>query len=152
MGTKITIELPDELHAAVRGAGLDPTNICRVALEESLEHSARAALAVAPAAGAVGDGREDDHSRHRRGYDLGRAWAFDWATPREIAEVAVWSREPWRQFSLKPEQNSLPDRLCAERGWPRPAHGSTFWIERDAFTMGLVEGVASMARQDAAAR
>ena len=42
MGTKITIELPDELHAAVSGAGLDSTTICRVALEESLEHAARA--------------------------------------------------------------------------------------------------------------
>ncbi len=147
----LIVEIPEGLEIELRAAGVKPSEVCRRALEHELS---KAAAHEEAAAGAIGvaqrlwsDSGRDDRDRQEAGMNLGMSWARDDATLGEMWEVARWHRQRWRQFSLRPESHSLPVLYCTAVGIDPPAPGQDFWLERNPYTLGLVEGVAAVYEQ-----
>ncbi len=147
----LVIQVPDELEIEVRASGIHVTEICRDALQNELariasrEEAAGQALRVAQRLWS--EAGRDDRDRYERGLDLGIQWASDSATLGEMWQVARWSGQRWRQFSLRPESHTLPSLYCQATGQPQPAPGEDFWLEKDQYTTGIVDGVAGVYEQ-----
>ena len=130
----IYIQLSDELAAKATQHGL-MTN-------EVFERALRRELIVATATDSARS--DSDDGRHMEGYELGSRWVKD-ASFDEISEVAMWSGEVWRQFSLDPTTHTLPAAICHAQGL-EPPQGTAFWLERTPFVEGVVDAVAEMWR------
>ena len=55
--------------------------------------------------------------------------------------MLIWSRVRLRSF-LHPARHSLPYSHAREAGLPIPEPGRRYWLERNAFSAGMLEGIA----------
>ncbi len=74
-------------------------------------------------------------------------WAREEAGIEELTRVAAWAGQWWRQIAFDPASHSLPTFYCKETGREPPPPGQDYWFEREAFTMGVVEGAAAALRE-----
>ncbi len=144
----VIVEVPEGLEIELREAGVQIGEVCRQALTEELTRMAGREEAAGHALGVAqrlwSDSGRDDRDRHQAGRSLGMKWAREDATLGEMWEVARWHNQRWRQFSLRPESHSLPALFSSATGQSQPRAGQDFWLERDPYTLGLVEGVAAV--------
>ena len=94
----VTIYLPDDLAASVKGAGISVSPVCQRALEQEVkrmkattiedkEIAKAAQRLVAAESDAVTEARAD-------GRGWGREWALDRASPQELRKMQALTREP----------------------------------------------------------
>lgn len=138
----VTVELPDHLYEQALGLRMPLQTICQRAIEAALENPL---LTLAD-----GDGmpaREgltrDDKRRFEEGFAAGKAWAATAASLEELADVAKWNDERWSQISFRPSQHSLPLFYARYYNLPDPHPDEEFWLERSAFTQGLIAAAAA---------
>ena len=143
----LVIRVTDELRAAAKEAEIDLSEVCARAIEDELSREAlreRVPEDLAQVADRVRRTGGDDNERYQRGFELGINWARETATYGEMWQIAEWNERRWRQFSVRPENNTLPVVFCAANDLPAPQAGVDFWFERDSYTTGVVAGVAEI--------
>ena len=143
-----TIALPDDLHKVAQAMDLDIETVCIRAVESEVEKRLEKARPESPEASAVRSvlvARRgvDDDTRYHEGYNFGFRWASNGASHRERSEAAMWASQRWNSFALSPAFNSLPRYFCEQLEMPVPDGNQPFWFERDAYTMGMVDGIAA---------
>lgn len=137
---RITIYLPDDLRDDAELAGIDVAGVCRRALAYEIGRRRGGARSASDAPDRARQ-RADDTRRFQRGMELGLGWART-ASAEEIEEVAAWNGSRWRQFKVT-VAHSLATAYCRDTGLGAPPPGEDFWFERDAYTLGMVHGVAA---------
>ncbi len=143
----LVIQVTDALRAAAKDAEIDLSDVCSRAIEDELsrahlrEQVPEDLVLVAERVRATGG---DDNNRYQHGFELGTNWARETATYGEMWQISEWNNRRWRQFAVRPEDNSLAVVYCAANELPAPQAGVDFWFEQDSYTNGVVAGVAEI--------
>jgi len=135
----VSLDLPDDLVAEARAAGIAIPLVCRSALEEALSGSnPLVQRQVAPAPRDA----TDDMTRYRLGFRLGERWARHVGSIDELASLASLASSRWQDVALDPDSHSLVDLLVDEGEIDR-VDDHTAWLSRSAFSEGLVDAVTA---------
>jgi len=149
---KVTIYLPDDLHARVKGADLAMSPICQQALADELDRRDRnmqATTELEQVAARLRDTQDDDYEKdNAHGREIGEAWAKHTATLKEFRAFhdAFGQLTSWVDTDLPV---TLAEALFGEEQRESDQYpGQTYYqFTFDALIEGAIEGVLDIYRQ-----
>lgn len=133
---KVTIYLPEALHAAVKAAEITVSPICQGALRKEVERMKMIEKADAEIKGVAARLRDSMNEVQERRYDVGIYYGMDWASVGadwdDLSEL-VNMESNWLNF----QSESVGDYLSVMED---PDLYNVVFGERNSFTYGFIEG------------